>query len=593
MARRRPLPLRLRRIAAAGTAAAVVITPLAAFLPSQAAGPLTRSAAEAGCPTVLPEESLVDGQTVSVATVTRGTTIDEIPGIYLGTLADGIAPGVDMILVELDAPVVDRAGIWQGMSGSPVTDPATGELIGAVSYALSMGPSNIAGLTPAAEMYRMLEASEPAETVSIPRRMATDLVSQGAVTRAQATSGLSRLRIPVGVSGLSSPRLAQIAPKLGLRDVYAAGTTSGEAIPVSAGSNIAASMSYGLITAAGVGTATAVCGDTVLAFGHPMTYGGPSSMSLHGARAITIQSDPTFSSFKVANVGAPIGTIDQDRMAGLRGQLGVAPETVPVTSSAVDGTESFGGTTHVTVPEMVTEMALTTMVAAQDRVLDRSGKGAGVVTWTVTGLRRNGTPFTLTRADRYADASDISSAPAMALAEQLMALVENEFEEVTITSVTTRSRLDERFTSWRLGRVEQRIAGIWTPLATSGPVRLRAGGTKMVRVRLASRESAPTYVTVPITAPRRGRGAGHVTLTGNWDSWGGFFEDFDFILVEEMEESPRPRSFPAMLDDLRSAPRNDELVATSHFVGSGRSRSHTVSLDRVVQGSKRIRVVVR
>ncbi|GAB2882608.1 hypothetical protein [Nocardioides pacificus] len=593
MARRRPLSLRLRRIAVAGTAAAVVVTPLAAFLPSHAAGPLSDSAAEAGCPTVFPEESLVDEQAVSVATVTRGTTIEEIPGIYLGTLADGIAPGVDMILVELDAPVVDKAGIWQGMSGSPVTDPATGELIGAVSYALSMGPSNIAGLTPAAEMYRMLETSEPAETVSLPRRMATDLVAQGTATRAQAASGLSRLRIPVGVSGLSSPRLAQIAPKLGLRDVYAAGTTSGEAIPVSAGSNLAASVSYGLITAAGVGTATAVCGDTVLAFGHPMTYGGPSSMSLHGARAITIQSDPTFSSFKVANIGAPIGTIDQDRMAGLRGHLGATPGAVPVTSSAVEGTESFGGTTHVTVPEMVTEMALTTMVAAQDRVLDRSGKGAGVVTWTVTGLRRNGTPFTLTRTDRYADAADISSAPAMALAQQLMAIVENEFEEVTITSVTTRSRLDERFASWRLGRVEQRIAGVWTPLATSGPVRLRPGGTKVVRVRLAARDSGPTYVTVPITAPRRGRGAGHVTLTGNWDSWGDYFEDFEFMYLEEMEERPQPRSFPALLEDLRTAPRNDVLVATSSFINSGRSRTRTVSLDRVVQGSKRIRVVVR
>lgn len=592
MLRRQPLSPRLRRLAVAGTTAAVVLTPVAASLPSQAAAPATGP----GCPAVLATADLVDDQPVSVATVTRGTSVETVPGSYLGTLEDGIAPGVDMILVRLDAPVVDKAGIWQGMSGSPVTDPDTGDLIGAVAYGLSMGPSTIAGLTPAAEMYELLEAGKPAEQVAIPRRMTTDLVEQGAATRAQAGAGLSRLRLPIGISGLSSPRLAQIAPKLGLRDYYAAGTTSGEAIPVTPGSNLAASVAHGLVTAAGVGTATAVCGDTVLAFGHPMTYAGASSLTLHGARAIAIQDDPALSSFKIANVGAPIGTVDQDRRAGLRGLLGAAPAAVPVTSTATEGSRTFAGTTHVTVPDMVTEMALTTMVAAQDRVLDRSGKGAGVVTWTVKGLRRGTTPFTLTRTDRYADAMDISSAPAMALADQLMTLVDNDFDEVAITSVTTSSRLDERYTSWRLGTVSQRIAGVWTPLARSGPVRLRAGTTRMVRVQLVARDSAPSYVTVPITAPRRAAGRGLVSLAGAWSPYGDYFEGFDFELSEEDGEGGEdagPRSFPDLLSRLSTAPRNDALVATSRFPGSAQTRTRTVLLDRVVSGSRNIRVLVR
>ena len=85
----------------------------------------------------------VDGLTVS-----RGTEPEEFTGTVLGVLTDGISPGVDMIIADLDSPAIDAAGgIWQGMSGSPVY-AEDGRLLGAVSYGLSYGPSPIAGITP-------------------------------------------------------------------------------------------------------------------------------------------------------------------------------------------------------------------------------------------------------------------------------------------------------------------------------------------------------------------------------------------------------------------------------------------------------------
>ena len=75
-------------------------------------------------------------------------------------LQDGIAPDVDMVMMRLTSPEIDRVGgIWQGMSGSPVY-AADGRLIGAVAYGLSWGPSPVAGVTPFADMDTYLAARQ-------------------------------------------------------------------------------------------------------------------------------------------------------------------------------------------------------------------------------------------------------------------------------------------------------------------------------------------------------------------------------------------------------------------------------------------------
>src|SRR6185295_15683934 len=107
----------------------------------------------------------------------------------------------------------------------------------------------------------------------------------------------------------------------------ASGTTSATAaaIPIAPGGNLAASLSYGTVTAAAIGTATAVCGDHVVGFGHPLAFAGDSTYSLHGADAVTIQPDVAFPSYKLANLGAPIGTVTEDRLTGIHGVTGALP----------------------------------------------------------------------------------------------------------------------------------------------------------------------------------------------------------------------------------------------------------------------------
>jgi SpoIVB peptidase S55 len=91
------------------------------------------------CPPAFPVAELTPGMVGSGLTVERGTVADPFTATVLGVVDEAIAPGVDLIVVEVDSPAIQRAGgVWLGMSGSPVY-AEDGRLIGAVAYLLAEG----------------------------------------------------------------------------------------------------------------------------------------------------------------------------------------------------------------------------------------------------------------------------------------------------------------------------------------------------------------------------------------------------------------------------------------------------------------------
>ncbi|MEJ7707353.1 MAG: hypothetical protein WKF82_08810 [Nocardioidaceae bacterium] len=125
-----------------------------------------QSAPDPDCPRAIGVSGVTRDMPVHGLTVSSGTTPDSFDGRVLGVLQDGIAPGLDMIMVKLSGSEITDAsgnvdkGIWAGMSGSPVyTDD--GRLVGAVAYGLSWAPSDVAGVTPGAEMRELL-STQPA-----------------------------------------------------------------------------------------------------------------------------------------------------------------------------------------------------------------------------------------------------------------------------------------------------------------------------------------------------------------------------------------------------------------------------------------------
>lgn len=89
--------------AAIGAAVVSLLASTVAVSPAQ-------SAADVSCPEAFPVAAVTKGMPVHGLTVTSGTTPDTFDGSVLGVLNDGIAPGLDMIMVKLSGSEITDAG---------------------------------------------------------------------------------------------------------------------------------------------------------------------------------------------------------------------------------------------------------------------------------------------------------------------------------------------------------------------------------------------------------------------------------------------------------------------------------------------------
>jgi hypothetical protein len=571
-------------------AVATLATSLVTAAPAQSAAP-TAAVQDPQCADAFPVAELVRDMPVTGMTVSAGTTPDPFTGTVLGVLEDGIAPGMDMIMVRLTSPEIDRVGgIWAGMSGSPVY-AADGRLIGAVAYGLA-GTTPVAGVTPAESMQALLDGGVTAQAaagkdhLALPDRAADRLVAQGYATRAEVDGGLQRLPLAFGVSGMANAkRLRQFAHQFGLENVriYRAGRGSAApAADIVAGGNLAVTLAYGDLTAGGVGTATQVCGDEVIAFGHPAYFTGPSNLTMHGADAIYVQEDRAWIPFKVANFTDPVGIIVDDRLAGVHGFTGTLPESSTITS---DTTSSEGATrndasTSTSVEDALPEVAAFHLLTNLDRVFDGIGEGSSRVRMTVTGERANGRPFEVTRVDVYASTFDITFDSIFDSYEQLYRIVNNRFEDVKITDVDFRAFVDRDYREYRIGGVQMKVGGSWVKLDTKERLAVRPG--QLLRLRLTLRSlggDAAETVDVQVRIPAGAAGkAGSLRLAGGGSFFGG----------------SGSKSFADLLSDIASEPHNNDVLSTLRINRRGDDLvvSKTTKFSDVVNGGARIRFQV-
>jgi hypothetical protein len=522
--------------------------------------------AQAGpCPAAFPVEDLSAGQALEGLTVERGTTPEPFTATVLGVIDDGIASGLDMIVVETSSPAIDRAhGIWFGMSGSPVYTVG-GELVGAVAYGLSFGSSPIAGITPATEMRKLLSgggAAVAAPQVELTASIEKKIVASGAATAQEAASGLRRLPLPVAVSGTDPARLRRVSRVINRHldgvKVYPAGGASGRAaaLELVPGGNVAAAISYGDTTLAGVGTVTAVCDGEALLFGHPFLWNGATALSAHQANALFVQPDPIFGSFKVANIGRRAGTVDQDRLAGLHVELGgEIPPTTRVHSAltSVETGASRTATTRVVLPELIPDVAFIHVLNNLDRVHDRIGPGVVTLTWGASGERGDGSTWSFRRREKLADRFDATIFPAFKILDDLYTLFNNPFDEITIDNVSASGTVDPKYAEARLVGLEKLGAdGRWHPVSRRTPLRLVAGSEVFLRgVFQPFRSTRLMRVQLSMVVPRLAGGRGFLTVNAGASS--GFFE--------EAPSGDTPRSFDDVLAAIDKAPTGDTLRA--------------------------------
>ncbi len=549
-----------------------------------------------------------DGLTVTTGTQPQGFTAENF-----GILDDGLGPDRDLILADLSGAGITKpdgsvdAGVWAGMSGSPVY--INDRLVGAVAYSLSFGPSALAGITPAEDMAELLTADTTATRQPTTVRLSDSERRQVAATSDGPVSGdLRTLPVPLSLSSVSPTRLAWLrrqarqdgSPLLPMAGgKVPASVTAGDPGDIRAGGNFTAALSYGDITAAGIGTTTAVCGSQALAFGHPFTWSGRSRLSAHGADAVRIVKDPVFGGYKLANPTAPVGRVTQDRFAGLRAVLGgrSVPATTPVTSRVVAqnrSDETYAtdrGRTEVVRQGDLAFLSLIHSYVNIDYATDRIGPGSSRVTWTIDGTA-DGLPFSLRRTNKYASGYDISFASVFELYRQIRRVAGFRDADVDVTGVHVGAKVVEQNRYRRITDLRVKVGDRYRSVGTLERYRHPAGTPLRLRVELTDHTGGRTVRDFAFEIARRARGRAFLTVAGGESSASGFC-----FLFGDCESGGGSGSFDDLLAKLDGAPRNDDLLAQLTLFRRDRprpvARVKDERVDQVVRGRRRfsLRVV--
>ena len=550
----------------------------------------------------MPVAQLQNGMTGTGYTVSQGTEPDPFDVEVLGVLHDALGPGRDMIVVRTSGPALDAAGgVWFGMSGSPVY--IDNKLVGAVAFGLGFGPSKLAGLTPAEDMYKLLDYP----TGGAPDGRVADTVRLSSSERKSiaAASGLSedevgefdRLKIPFAITGADDRTLEKVRATVERENLalipYAGGTSGDASAPGPAlepGGNFAAALSYGDVTVAGVGTTTAVCGDKVLAFGHPFNYEGKTTMGANNADAITIWDDAVFGPFKVANITGTVGTVDQDRRAGIRGVIGALPATIPITSTvtATNNNNTREGKTEGLLSEAIPFLAVFHMLTNIDVVFDEVGEGSSELTWTVTGTTESGEEWELNRSDMFISDYDISYDSIFELEGQLFTLYNNEFDEIRFTSVDVDATIHEEVRQYAIS--DLKVARNGGAFKSTKRLSVRPGDIVNLRVILEPYDgTADKSVDLAVQVPRKVSGPQTLKVRGGNIYGGGLLCFFESNCADEYGN--KIKDFDGLIRALENQPRNNQVRAL--LVGPRKLIAHDeVDMDQVVLGHKNVRLSI-
>ncbi len=526
---------RMRRpLTIAGSVVAVVLLCSLLTVAPAVAAPLCGSP-----PAALPEASIDPGDTgFGLTQVDSGAPV-QFDVEIIGIEPDYIAPGLDLVLFQITGPqsYLDAAqGVFSGMSGSPIylnEDPS--KVAGAVSYGFFASDPTIGGFTPAESMFELFNYPAPAASpkpLSLSSRRAIAGAADIPLTDVQQSA--DRLRIPFAVSGLG--RLAQRdrfgkvvrrnMRELGLRryasgSIRPSGTPADDPTPLDPGERMAAVLSYGDVTWAGIGTATATCSDAdvTVGWGHPFFFNGRSSMGMHAATTMRVVSDPSglFGPWVLASLAESHGTIVQDRLTGVVGIAGDVPaELAPITSSFTNADTAFSrnGETDVAYQGeywIFDELAWEHMYANFYRVFDQYSDGSASLSWTIDLKGADGTPYTIAGDDTQYDTYDAAYGLHAPL-HILDALTYESPERVTFTDVSVSASFTEARLEGQIVRIRT-SSSVQPALRVRRTLKARPGSNVAIEVTI-HRLDDDTVFTVPfsIHVPHRARGQERVQV---------------------------------------------------------------------------------
>ena len=308
---------------------------------------------------------------------------------------------------------------------------------------------------------------------------------------------------PIYVAGFTPSSLNYLKNNLAKKNMvpYDSGVFIGEAVgsgnsdvkanaTLSAGDPVGVVMAYGDFSAGGTGTVTAVEGDKVLAFGHPMTYKGNVNYFMTDADVVG-SAGGLINGMKVSSFGKIIGRINQDRFSGVSGILNTYPASVPIRVNVVD--KSLGITNNYAAKIAYDEDILPTLVssiayAAIDRTADRSSYGTAKVKFAI---KTDVVPEKVfERENIFYDAKDVSQFALGELTQAMLFLSTNIDKPSNILDV----KVDVDFSTNR------NTASIVSAIPDKPEV--KAGEKVIFKVKLKPYRKESVVLDVPYIVPK-------------------------------------------------------------------------------------------
>ncbi|WP_040683226.1 SpoIVB peptidase S55 domain-containing protein [Thermosinus carboxydivorans] len=506
---------------------------------------------------IMPVDQVRPGMQGVGKTVVAGTQIEEFGVEVLGVMKDK-GPSGDLILVRTYGDVIERTGgIAQGMSGSPVY--IDGKLVGAIAYGWSLTDHRIGMVTPIADMLKLWEMPDKANSWASPPLLAD--------ARPVAT--------PVMAAGFGERALAMLAEKLKPFNLvpYAVGSADPGASQdrLEPGSAVGIELVRGDVSLGAIGTVTYVEGDKVLAFGHPFLKKGNTNFFLTDAYVFTTVKGVE-NSFKVGVTGSLLGTINQDRGAGVAGITGRYPSVIPVRIIVKDS--SAGKTTDAAVQIVQDEqlapiLTATTVFNFIEKTMDRVGPGSARVTFEVSG--RNLPDETLRRENMFYSPVNIGEAAVGELYEALALVADNKFTPVELMDVKVNVDVT----------AERRTATIME--ARANVATAKPGDKIDITVKLKPYREEPITRVVSFVIPKD-QPAGPLTLEvrggGTVPLMYGLLKDQGLEGELARVEKNKHRTFADVVRDVVERDRNNDIVVEILDVdlsqlGSGLAGSQT------------------
>lgn len=442
-----------------------------------------------------PLKDLKPGMHATGKTVFLGDRVEDFQVEILGVL-ENIGPKQSLILSRLSGGPLEKTGVMQGMSGSPVY--IDGKLVGAVAMAFPFSKEPIAGIRPIEDMVRVGQASsEPLRRAKVSLDN-TDLTAM-LPRPEEALSGEMRLAdiaTPIWFSGFTRQAIERFAPQLralGLeprQGVSGGGlveTKMGDRSALQPGSMISVALMSGDLSIGADGTVTYVDNDKVYAFGHRFLAVGPTELPFARSEVLTLLPSVA-SSFKISSPKEWMGTISQDRSTAIAGDLGRRARMVPVAITVaragrkVDGYQMQMANDRFLAPFL--------MQIAVFSAIDSTERALGAATYGVRGqIEFQGSAPPLKLNNMYAGDANTAMQVSLSAAIPLAYVLQSGFSSLEVKRVALDIDSFDEKKQWQIDQV------------VASPHEVRPGGTVQINAVLVGENGAEVTRTLDYEVP--------------------------------------------------------------------------------------------